>query len=58
MTQREKDKVLLRELDERGEGLTPWEVKLVESLHRWLETNDALTDPQREKLREIRADRM
>lgn len=48
----------LQELDEHGEGLTPWEIELVESLTKRLRTGGLLTDKQRETLDRIREERL
>ena len=48
----------LKELDDHGEGLTQWEIDLVESLMQQLRAGRTLTESQRAKLDEIREARL
>ena len=48
----------LQELDEHGEGLTDYEIDLVESLTKQLRAGAMLSDKQRAKLDEIREERL
>lgn len=47
------DQELVEELCEIDHGLSDWEVGFVDSLSRWLDENDSLTDRQREKAEQI-----
>ncbi len=48
----------LQELDQHGEGLTTWEIDLVESLLQQLRAGRTLTEKQRAKLDAIREARL
>lgn len=48
----------LKELDDHGEGLTQWEVDLVEDLTRFLLRGGTLSEAQRAKLEQIREQRL
>lgn len=48
----------MKELDERGEGLTQWEIDFVEDLHGWLRAGRFLTQKQRNQLDRIRGERL
>lgn len=47
-----------KELDEHGEGLTPYEVDFVESLTKQLRAGRMLSEKQRETLDKIREQRL
>ena len=51
--QRDEDRGLVHELLDIEKGLTEWEVEFTESLSRWLETHETLTEKQRVKADEI-----
>lgn len=55
------DEELLRDVDENGQDLTPWEVDfvsdLIDRLYSWV-GEFRLTDTQRDKLEEIQAQRV
>ena len=48
----------LKELDEHGEHLTQWEIEMVESLTSHMLAGGRLSQRQREKLAQIREDRL
>lgn len=49
------DRKLVQELLDIEEGLTDWEVEFAESVSRWLDTRERLTDAQRRKVEAILA---
>lgn len=51
------DKALIARIDERGEGLTDWEVGFIETCLEWIDAHKLLTDTMREKAEEIEEDR-
>lgn len=48
----------VKELDEHGEGLTTWECDFIESLLQQMRAGRMLSDKQREKLNDIRGERL
>ena len=52
-TQRETDLDAVKDANAIEDGLSEWEVEFIESLNRWLSTNDTLTQKQRAKLEDI-----
>lgn len=48
----------LKRLDERGEGLTQWEIDFVEDLHGYLRAGRRLSAKQRMKLDAMLEDRL
>ena len=48
----------LKLLDERGEGLTQWEIDFVEDLHGYLRRGLMLTEKQRRMLSQLIDDRV
>ena len=51
------DKELIEALCDIEEGLSPWEVEFVDSLHKWLKIHPKLTARQRRKAEEIWEDK-
>lgn len=51
------DQEVLEELDENGEGLTPFEIEFVERITQLLRDGHQLTKPQSAKLRQIAEER-
>lgn len=48
----------LKALDERGEGLTQWEIDFVEDLHGYLRRGLMLTEKQRNMLDQLMEERL
>ena len=48
----------VKELDERGEDLSEWEIEFVDSLLKQLKMGRFLTEKQRQRLDEIREEKL
>ena len=51
------DAELVEELCEIEDGFSEWEVEFVESIAKWMEDHDSLTDGQRQKADQIYHDK-
>lgn len=56
-TQRETDLKDIEEANAIEEGLTDWEMNYIDSLNKWMKTNETLTETQRGKLDQILRER-